>query len=221
MLRALSGLPVFLSALLATPSCGGQSSSSGGNCSQAMPCGGNLVGTWQIISSCATGTAVMPSSSCPGETTAVTSVNDTGSLTFNADGTYTAMISASAQEAAMVPQSCVSTGRSSLTCDQVAMALSGPLTQADGGAVSGSLSTSCTASGSNCSCNIALSISGASATGTYAASGTSVAITPNGGGPTSDGYCVQGNTLHLYSNGSSAMTGMTSMPAADLVATRQ
>jgi hypothetical protein len=53
--------------------------------------------------------------------------------------------------------------------------------------------------------------------GKYAVSGTSVTLTPNGGDPTADGYCVQGNTLHLYS-GAGAVMGM---PPADLVANRQ
>jgi hypothetical protein len=217
MPRALPGLIAFFAAL-ATLSCGSSSNGGGGNCGKATACGGNIVGSWQITSACSTGGASMPNASCPGETIAVDSVNDTGSITFNMDGTYMAMLSTSAQETLTVPGSCLAT--SGATCNQLGMALNGTLAQPDGGAAPGSISASCTMSGANCTCHVTFSLSGQTAMGTYATSGTNVTITPTGGTATTDAYCVQGNTLNLLSGGSSGMMG-TSAPAADIVATKQ
>jgi hypothetical protein len=163
----------------------------------------------------------MPSSSCSGESITVTSLNDTGSFTFNADGTYAAMFNISGEEVATVPLSCLAVGGASVTCDEFAMALSGlSFIQPDGGAAPGSASATCTTSGTSCNCNVQLSFSGLSATGDYVVSGTNVTVTPNGGGPTTEEYCVQGSTLHLYEGSPSTMTGMA-MPAADLVLIKQ
>jgi hypothetical protein len=219
MLRGLLPSLLLTASLAATPSCGGKSSGNGGgNCPRTMPCGGQIQGTWDITSSCATGAPVMTGTGCPGETVALTSLNDTGSLTFNPNGTYMATLNTSGQEAVTIPVSCLSAGGTTTpTCDQFAMALTGALARADGGAVSGSTSATCTTSGANCNCNLTFSLPGLIAMGTYVASGTGVTVTPNGGAPTTDGYCVQGNTLTLFSAGGTMM----SMPPADLILTKR
>jgi hypothetical protein len=217
MPRDLPGNVIVLFAALAALSC--SSSGSGGNCGKGSACGGNIVGSWQITSACSTGGGSMPNSSCPGETISIDSANESGSIDFAADGTYMATISSTVKETLIVPVSCLSMGGATVTCDQFGMALSGALMQPDGGST-GTISASCSMSGANCNCSTTFAFSGQTATGTYATSGTNVTITPNGGPSTIDGYCVQGNTLNLFSSGSSGMMG-TSAPGADIVASKQ
>jgi hypothetical protein len=216
------GALVWLTAMGVVFSCGGKTTGSSGNsatcATTTAPCGGSIAGTWNIVGACSTGGATMPDATCAGESITVISVSDTGSFTFDADGTYRASLSASAAEDLSVPASCLSAGGGSVSCDQLGMALSSPLVQSDGGTV-GSVSGSCSTAGSACSCNLSLSVPNAMASGTYVVSGTSVTLTPSGGNATSDGFCVQGNTLYLLSGAASAMTAP--MPAAQLTATRQ
>jgi hypothetical protein len=216
MARAPLALFLLPTTLLATLSCGSSSSGSGGSCPQTTPCGGNLVGTWDITASCGTGGSMMSNPMCPGENVALTSVNETGSFTFNMDGTYATMGSISVQEAASVPLSCLSMGGGTATCGQLAMALNAQMigtVQPDGGVSPGSTSATCSMSGANCECNVTFSLPNTSAMGTYTTSGTGVTLTPNGGGPTTDGYCVQGSTLTL----ATTMGATTGTLSADLI----
>ena len=77
---------------------GGSSSGggTGGSCSNVTPCGGNVVGTWNVTSSCVTVSATnldisaagLDPSSCKNVTMAG-SLQVSGTLTANSNGTYT------------------------------------------------------------------------------------------------------------------------------------
>lgn len=155
--------------------------------------------------------ATAPMSSCPNETVHVSSTSTSGTLTFNADMTYTVSLTVSVSEAVTVPLSCLGSGVTA-TCDELAMVFnSGIFGDA------GTSSATCSMSGSNCDCNVALSVeSGAS--GTYAVSGSTL-TTMSSGSTGSGSYCVQGNTLNVIGTpDGGSMTGAT---ASDLVATKQ
>jgi hypothetical protein len=155
----------------------------------------------------------MPMSTCPNETVQVTSTTASGTLTFNADMTYTAVVSESVFETATVPQSCLSAGGATVTCEELAMAFDAT-TIGD----AGTLAATCTTSGSNCNCNITLSLQSATATGTYSVSGDSLTtMSQNGVG--SGTYCVAGNTLNVISSPDGGT--MSGTGGGDLVATKE
>ncbi|MGH7436636.1 MAG: hypothetical protein ACRENE_13260 [Polyangiaceae bacterium] len=190
---------------------GCSSSSGGGSCGSVAGCGGNLVGTWKITSSCTSGSQGSPSTSCPGETINIDSSTVTGTFTFNSDGTYQSTLVSSATETVTFPASCVAMLGASLTCAQVAA-------QLNGAGTGGGLTESWTCQGSGgCNCNVDASITG-SANGTYTTSGAALTTMPTGQSTAgSSSYCVQGSTL--YMSAGSSMMG--SMPSANLVATKQ
>src|SRR6266404_7238822 len=58
---------------------------SGGTCGNTPGCGGDIVGTWTVTSSCLSVTASMFSSSCPTATIDNVKLNITGTATYNAN----------------------------------------------------------------------------------------------------------------------------------------
>src|SRR5258708_28850460 len=78
----------FLSvwAVTVVAGCGG----SGGTCGNTAACGGDVMGTWKITSSCiSVDTSSMTlNTGCAGETATGSGFKITGTITFNADMTY-------------------------------------------------------------------------------------------------------------------------------------
>ncbi len=203
--------------------CGGSSGSGGSNgaggadhCGSVPACGGsNVVGTWKIVDACESASPGTVSASCPGETAQVGSFSAAGTITLNADMTYSSSISTSATVVLSIPTSCLPSGGVSLTCDQLGMAAN---------ALDGGDTTSCTTSGSNCNCSVSASSATTTDSGTYAISGTTVTITSATDGSTStSGYCIQGNTLHIISLSSTMSAGAMGMATitSDVVAQKQ
>jgi hypothetical protein len=169
---------------------GGTGGTSGGGCGTVQPCGGSLVGTWGITQICVNG-PTMGDPNCPGDTVSNVSATETGTLVFASGGTYTANVSSTVMYSEMTPVSCVDP----LTCAELA----------DSYAAIGGAAT-CTGT-TVCACMIAIASSGSAEAGTYAASGTSVTVTPSGGTPRAMGYCVQGDSVHfLHFNSAGQVT---------------
>jgi hypothetical protein len=172
------------------------------------------VGTWTITNACLTqpmsdagsapdaaGSVPDAGGACPGMVLKVTGTSTSGTVTFNANMTYstTLMITAMATDA--VPASCLTVGATMITCSQLQAYLN---TQGDGG----SPPTTCTpATSGGCDCSITR-ITNETSMGTYSTSGDSVTLTPTSAGssPSTDNYCVQGNKLYAYSTGSGNIT---------------
>lgn len=207
------GAWIVVAACLAAGGCTGSTSGNTSNCGKVAACGGNVVGTWKVADSCITSsTASMPNTSCPGETLQVASFQASGTLTLNADMTYTTALSTAATLQLVEPLSCLSSGTVTATCDQLAMGLNA----ADAG------SANCTTSGMNCNCTSTFSQPTTTQTGTYSLSGTTVTITPANGTASTDSYCVQGSTLHVLSLPTSMTMGSGGVTASmDIVATKQ
>jgi hypothetical protein len=215
MSRSIGVLSFVAAVVVLVAACSGSVSSSVANCGNVSPCGGNIVGTWKIASACSTGATAMPNSGCSGETVAVNSINDSGTISFNADGTYQASLDISASETVTLPMSCLTAGGVTLTCDQFAMALVTSVQSSNGGA--SPLAGTCTTVGSDCHCTVTVNLHAPTVTGTYTVSGTSFMSMPAGSTtPGEAAYCVQGNTLFLFGTG---MMGGT--PGSVVVADRQ
>jgi non-reducing end alpha-L-arabinofuranosidase len=129
-------------------SSGGSTGSGGGtaSCSNVSACGGNVVGTWTVTSSCLNVSGNLDASSlglgCKSIPVAG-SLQVTGTWTANSDGTYADNTTTTGNEQLSVPAACLQISGTSTTCDGII----GPL-QATGYA-----SLSCTnAAGGGCTC---------------------------------------------------------------------
>jgi hypothetical protein len=196
-----------------------------GNCPQAAatPCGGNLVGTWTLkLDECA-----LPSSSyCPGVTYSVAPTSSYGVVyTFSANGTISASIAGSFIATIHYPAECLYSDAGAVqSCTDLSNTLQS-IAQKLGDAGTDNIMTasySCSADPSGtCMCNEAVAYTPRILTGTYSTSGTTITVTalsgpgipdagPLDGGATSPSeYCVSGNTLTLWSSGSSSTTNPT------------
>jgi hypothetical protein len=172
--------------------CGGGSGSCGG-----LACGGDLVGTWTITHIC-NGT---PSSSSTGtcQTSADTSqLKETGTITFNADGTYSTSLTIGGSVRETIETSCLG-----ITCDEETARLAQSTLYS---------SATCTTIGTTCSCVLVYAGQTLAGTGTYVTQGTSVSVMSAGStSSTADSYCVLGSTLTLSSMPMPGMTGGSSI----------
>jgi hypothetical protein len=163
-------------------------------CGQVSPCGGKVVGDWNISGACVDPDAITNQdiesirSLCP-TIEYETSYTASGSASFT-ETSYTLAINRTVTATVHVPASCLTPF--GLTCST----LNGLLQQEVGGSGSGDPTISCSGSGS-CTCIIAAPQQVAES-GTYTTSGTTLTTTPSGSGaPSSTEYCVDGSTLHV------------------------
>jgi hypothetical protein len=133
---------------------------------------------------------------CPGISEQVVSVTATGTVTFNADMTYSDNYQESVSVALVIPQSCLTS--KGVTCSQVTPP------------------TTCTTSGSDCDCTTESS-SHQLHTGTYSLNGNTVTFMPSGGTPITDTYCIQGNTGYVFRS----VSGGGASASLEFVATKQ
>jgi hypothetical protein len=195
--------------------CDGSGSSGalpGGPCPTFVPCGGNIVGTWHLKSTCI--------KSAPKD--AGCSLQSVGfnmgpgydaTYTFNANGTFTASMRGTVQQTLSYPgPACARSDASTAEfCADLQRSIQNAYAASgDAGTLTliKSLSASCSASGSgDCKCDENFTYNPYSMDGTYATSGdrltvtmTTVSFLGDGGiGDAGAGspvvYCVSGNTL--------------------------
>jgi hypothetical protein len=188
-----------LSLLLA--GCGGDDDDSKESCGAAAGCGGDLVGSWKITSSCVEvdTSQMMGSMACPGLGISGSDIDMSGTVVYAADGTYQTNTTTSGSLTINVPASCLEQQGITLTCAQVQQAL-------ESNASTGSISCS----GSNgCSCVAQLTPQIQAASGTYTTSGSTVTHQSSTGESDSNTYCVKGNTATLSSDSSTAVGTVT------------
>ena len=178
-----------------TVSTGGSSSggAGGASCANVVPCGGDVVGTWTVTSSClrVTGQLDMSMLSLGCASASVTgALQVTGTWTAKADGTYSDNTTTSGNEQIILPASCLTVSGTAITCQGFTSLL----------AALGYEAVSCTGvAGGGCTCSASVAQTGgtglvsidAQTSGTYKASGNVV---------TTDGvarysYCVSGNRM--------------------------
>ena len=178
---------LFSMALTAVSSCGGGS----GSCGKVAPCGGDVVGNYNITSACLTLSSMdMPLEGCPGATVNTSGIRVSGSASFNADMTYTLNETISASASETIPASCLTMNGITLTCQQLDQAIQQLVTENPGVFQSAHCSGA-----SSCICSFTLAPVTTNDSGTYTTSGTTLTLSGGGGGE----YCVQGNELHLIS----------------------
>lgn len=178
--------------------CGGDESSNA--CGNSAGCGGDVVGTWAITSTCVKVDAVqmMGSMGCPGITSSDASVDMTGTVTYEAGGTFRSNVTLNVSVTVSVPASCLMQQGTTLTCAQLQDGLEGSSTTF--------ASISCTGS-SGCSCVAQLGRQQQASSGTYTTSGSTLTQSAAGNDPERNAYCVNGNTLTLSPDPSSGTAG--------------
>jgi hypothetical protein len=176
-------------------SCGGGS----GTCGSTPACGGNIVGTWRIVSSCGSSPTTVNGKQCAGAQPMQVTFSVSGTITFNADLTYSSNATASGMESISIPASCLA--QSGATCAELDQLLS--MNPAAAG-------SHCSASGNGCACSVLIPASTDSQTGTYATTLAGVITEmPSGGAPSVADYCVSGSMLTFSPHAGSSMDGMT------------
>jgi len=179
------GIAGLISVLALLAGCG-DSSGGSGSCGKVSPCGGSLVGTWTITSSCGSVLNFTNGTECPGATVDESQIVTSGNLAFNADMTFTTSATIGGTRRFNVALACVAGVAS---CDEYASLISpGPP----------DATTTCMTAGGACNCAMVYTAPmGAAQTGTYTTAGNVLTVTPTGGDPIELGYCVQGSTLHM------------------------
>ena len=215
MRSAIGAVGMWLVVTASVAACGGGTATiggTGGSCANVSPCGGNVVGTWNIANFCATGSSssAAPPVGCSAQREQFNVVGISGTLTFNADGTYSETTTVTESVVLSVAMNCMADG-AAVSCSQLGQT---ETSAADGAAVS------CVANGSNCDCTLPPRTATLSGTGMYSTSGTLLTITPPSGSGSTSQYCVQGNTLSLVST-TMGMDAGTESASATFVLTRQ
>ena len=168
-------------------------------CGQIEPCGGDLTGTWAFTTGCVTSLGFKEAvsgaaSSCSGETVAVTGVSVSGTMTFNADGTYVASaLSKQGTYSLNVPASCLN----GTACSTVASSLE----------ASGEFETASCSGVAGCACTAVQTPITVTESGSYTISGSTVTMASTTGSSTVS-YCVDGSTFHLLDTSTMSMGPM-------------
>jgi hypothetical protein len=166
---------------------GGQAGGTGGgnaSCATPSACGGDIVGTWRVTQSCLTATKDL-SSVCAGASADIAYML-TGTVTYNADGTYGSALTGASTIHEHYESGCAPFG---LTCAQLGQSV---LPAIDAGTV---ISASCSMDAAGgCSCDSVTPLTTTNTVGTYSTSGGTLTSTHDGMTSTSS-YCVQGGIL--------------------------
>jgi hypothetical protein len=154
-------------------------------CSDTRICGGDLVGSWEVRGKCwaalpATGFA----SQCPEALQDFSGVMLVGTVTYEADNTYTKMLTQSGNLRLTQPFSCLRQEGRALTCEEY---------EAQFVPSNGWASAECQSEGETCSCNIGLIPEPLIESGTYSAKGGTLSEARSVWD-----YCVDDETLTLW-----------------------
>lgn len=171
---------------------GGGAAGAGEACTEFTACGGSLLGTWQLASTC----FFMPpaASGCADETVDAATFHESGSYVFNSDLTYSATVIPSGTLGFTMPQSCTPAQAIATTCAVFNSTYSSLVSQPG----SPYASAGCAVSGTDCVCTFTFNGQTVSATGTYVVDTDTVTLTRAGSTTsTTNNFCVQGTALSL------------------------
>lgn len=179
--------------------CGGDGGPAA-TCGKAPPCGGDVVGDWTFAEVCESNASVAASKAsfatmaaqswCVGQTLVGIESQASGSLVFDADGTYSLALRFGGYLDINYPPSCLA----GLSCDD---ATAGFQSQVDDGSfpLRNVSSIACTGT-SGCLCRATVDAANFEA-GTYSVSGSVLTFTATNGAAIDKSYCVAGNGLHI------------------------
>ncbi len=170
----------------------------GASCPDVSACGGDLVGTWTVVSSCLTVSGALDvglvGAACP-SAPVTGSLAVTGTFTANADRTYSDNTTTTGEEHFTLGPSCLVISSTPVTCDGAASIIKSL----------GYASLTCTpTAGGGCDCSGTARQTGGlgvlsvapSTNSNYATAGNVVTIS-NDGANVPYSYCVSGDTLTL------------------------
>lgn len=173
------------------------------SCEGAAPCGGNLVGTWKVASSCLKMAGEMDTSLLSLGCASVPvngSLQTTGTFVANADGSYVDDTTTTGSLTMTLAAGCLSVSSVAVGCDRIGSVFT----------AAGWKTAECTANAeSGCNCTLTANQQGGlgaivpftERTGHYTTSGNTVTISS-----TKYSYCAPGNSVTLIPQ-SSALTG--------------
>lgn len=161
----------------------------GGTCSAFTPCGGSVVGTWDVQQFCATGSGPLELEGCPSATAALDSVTATGSVTYNADLTTTGNVAFTGVMKATIPMSCLN----GQTCAQLESGLKAELTNPAGDFTS----AACTGNTTACVCMLGLKSMQVTEPGTYLTNGNNLVSRNAAGEEDTVEYCASATELRV------------------------
>jgi len=171
---------------------GGNTGTSTVSCTSVSPCGGNVVGTWNVTSSClkVSGDLDITLASAGCQTVPATGfLQTTGTWTANADGSYTDGTTTKGSITFQLSTACLTVSSVPVACDRMP----------SGFEVLGWSSGACAVTNGTCTCTLNTNLKGglglvnesALTSGYYAASGSNLRLDDTSDYP----YCVSGNTL--------------------------
>ncbi len=184
---------------LALAGCGGgtDDDDEGMNCGAVEGCGGDLVGQWNVVDVCVTGSPPADNPECEG---AISwgQVDASGTVELTADGQTSSMLDMTAHVTYTFTEACLSAqSGTSVMLDQAACdATATRVSQAEN-----VTSVTCTLSGDACVCPATFQTA-TEGQGTYTTSGTDLIDSEGDAGP----YCVSGSTLRFSTQTDSGMT---------------
>lgn len=166
---------------------GGGTGGSGASCAgRNTACGGDVVGTWAIAEVCNLTLTTPGSPLCPGTDYSQSTLTETGTFTFRADGTATEDLTATGTLREAVPASCLDVLGTCADLDaNFKMAVQ------DGLYTSGSCATG---AADSCDCMGTFQVT-ATISGTYTKSGSTLTLMNTSNNSTTSSYCVQGSTM--------------------------
>jgi hypothetical protein len=176
------------------------------SCDPFTACGGSIVGTWRVVSSC--GVVSSPACASSERITAQSSAPQT-TYTFASDGTFTLTASGDLTEALRYPLACLGALTDAgipQACADLERAFLAPQTGDAGTQTVEVTSASCAAAANEtCACTAVIRYGGTQTTsGSYTTSGSQLTLVASADGGVRDAgadpygeYCVAGNTLTL------------------------
>jgi hypothetical protein len=186
---SMKGL-VFACTAFAVAACGGATSSSpslGGMCPQVAPCGGSVLGTWNVVSECISSNAGMSSFGGCTMTFSDGIESVSGTVTFNADGTYTSDVSSTTTQTTTQSSGCFPSFGDSGTSPACPSPVNTNQPQ-----------ETCQPWQGGCRCTRTSTTATSMGSGTYATSGTTFTTTSKGSTqPSVATYCVSGAALTI------------------------
>jgi hypothetical protein len=176
--------------------CGGESTFEDGDdavesCDEFSPCGGNIVGSWDIVESCIDEAGVAPVEDCPNSTYRYSQYDVDGGYVFDTNGGVTATFDIRFAYVWNLPRSCVG----DLTCMEIEQTLN-MATTPDASVV---FHASCPEAPSECRCDVSGSITGTNSL-TYTTSGSTLTLVTSDSESTQQ-YCVDGDDLTMRAEG--------------------
>jgi hypothetical protein len=208
MVNAGASLALCLAALLGcggdaggrSPGDGGASVEGGGHgdvdaavaCVPFAACGGDLTGTWRLVTTCPTAAGMMAVEDqlkvCPAGSASLDREAYSGTTTFDTQGAVKVDVLIDIGASISVPSSCLSAGN---TCTSIQQRLLGE---------NGVTKAACQMTNADCSCSFAAQIPDKKEE-SYVASGSTITDTnPVDGTTETSQYCVDGNTLRVKSD---------------------